>query len=74
MPKLAKADAARQLSISRTTLYKLIDQGTVSVPLDGLIDTVELIRVASTVDATRERTRTPKEQGGPISTCKMRRL
>ena len=30
MAKLTKADAARHLGISRTTLYKLIDQGKLS--------------------------------------------
>jgi excisionase family DNA binding protein len=30
MARLTKSDAARQLGISRTTLYKLIDQGRVS--------------------------------------------
>ena len=30
MAKLSKLDAARQLGISRTTLYKLIDQGRLS--------------------------------------------
>ncbi len=58
MARLTKADAARQLGISRTTLYKLIDEGKVSATPDGLIDTAELVRVASTVHATRERVRT----------------
>ncbi len=35
MAKLTKADAARQLGISCTMLYKLIDQGRVSAPPDG---------------------------------------
>jgi hypothetical protein len=59
MAKLTKADAARQLGISRTTLYKLIDQGQVSATPEGLIDTAELVRVMSTVNANRERPRTP---------------
>src|SRR5712691_2365099 len=37
MAKLTKADAARQLGIARSTLYKLIDQGKVSPTPDGLI-------------------------------------
>jgi hypothetical protein len=57
--QLTKADAARQLGISRTTLYKLIDQGKISAMPDGLIDTAELVRVMSTVNAHRERPRTP---------------
>ena len=36
MATLTKAEAARQLGISRTTLYKLIDQGTLSATPDGL--------------------------------------
>ena len=59
MARLTKADAARQLGISRTTLYKLIEQGKVSATPDGLIDTAELVRVASTVYAQTERPRTP---------------
>ena len=59
MAKLTKADAARQLGISRTTLYKLIDQGKVSATPDGLIDTAELVRVASTVHVQSARARTP---------------
>jgi hypothetical protein len=30
MARLIKADAARQLWLSRTTLHKLLDQGTLS--------------------------------------------
>ena len=59
MARLTKADAARQLGISRTTLYKLIDQGKVSATPDGLIDTAELGRVASTVHVQSARARTP---------------
>ena len=59
MAKLTKADAARQLGISRTTLYKLIDQGTLSATPEGLIDTAELGHVLSTLDVHRERPRTP---------------
>src|SRR5262249_50300541 len=56
---LTKAEAARQLGISRTTLYKLIDQGTLSATSEGLIDTAELVRVMSTVNVQRERSRIP---------------
>jgi Helix-turn-helix domain len=59
MATLTKADAARQLGISRTTLYKLIDQGKLSATPEGLIDTAELVRVMSTVNVHRERPRAP---------------
>ena len=59
MARLTKADAARQLGISRTTLYKLLDQGKLSATAEGLIDTAELVRVMSTVHTQPERTRTP---------------
>ena len=49
MAILTKAEAARQLGISRTTLYKLIDQGMLSATPEGLIDTAELGRVVSTL-------------------------
>jgi len=58
MAKLTKRDAARQLGISRTTLYKLIDQGRLSATPDGMIDETELVRVAPYVDTLREHTRT----------------
>jgi hypothetical protein len=58
MARLSKADAARQLGISRTTLYKLIDQGRVSATPDGLIDETELVRAAPYVDMLKERSRT----------------
>src|SRR5262249_5319094 len=48
MAKLTKADAARQLGIARSTLYKLIDQGKLSPTPDGMIDQAELVRVAAT--------------------------
>jgi hypothetical protein len=50
MAKLTEADAARQLGISRTTLYKLIDQGKSTATPDGLIDDAELVHagIAST--------------------------
>jgi len=58
MVTLTKAEAARQLGISRTTLYKLIDQGKLSATPEGLIDTAELVRVISTVNVHRERSHT----------------
>jgi hypothetical protein len=58
MAKLTKADAARQLGIARSTLYKLIDQGKVSPTPDGLIDQAELVRVAALVDTLTGRART----------------
>jgi hypothetical protein len=58
MARLTKADAARQLGISRTTLYKLIDQGKVSATPDGMIDQTELVRAAPYVDILKERSRT----------------
>ena len=60
MAKLTKADAARQLGIARSTLYKLIDQGKVSPTPDGLIDSTELVRVAPLVDVLHERLRTSR--------------
>ena len=69
MALLTKADAARQLGISRTTLYKLITAGTLSPTAEGLIDTAELGRVMSTLtvhpdrlDVHPERPRTPQPQ------------
>ena len=56
MPRLSKSAAARQLQISRTTLYKLIEQGALSATPDGLIDSAELVRVAPLVDSLKERT------------------
>ena len=58
MAKLTKAEAARQLGIARSTLYKIIAQGKVSATPDGMIDQTELVRVAAYVDTLRERTRT----------------
>ena len=58
MAQLTKADAARQLGIARSTLYKLIAQGKVSATPDGMIDQAELVRVAAYVDTLKERTRT----------------
>ena len=58
MARLTKADAARQLGIARSTLYKLIDQGKLSPTPDGLIDQAELVRVAAFVDTLLGRPRT----------------
>ena len=58
MARLTKADAARQLGISRTTLSKLIDQGKVSTTPEGFIDQTELVRAAPYVDTLKERSRT----------------
>src|SRR5262245_46308412 len=58
MAKLTKADAARQLGIARSTLYKLIDQGKVSPMPDGLVDQAELVRVAAYADTIKGRPRT----------------
>jgi excisionase family DNA binding protein len=62
MARLTKSDAARQLGISRTTLYKLIDQGRVSATPDGLIDETELVRAAPYVDSLKERSRTSMDK------------
>src|SRR5262249_31404661 len=56
MPRLSKSAAARHLQISRTTLYKLIEQGALSATPDGRIDSAELVRVAPLVDSLKERT------------------
>jgi hypothetical protein len=55
---LTKAEAARQLGIARSTLYKLIDQGKVSPTPDGMLDQTELVRVAAYVDSLKGRSRT----------------
>ena len=61
MAQLTKAEAARQLGIARSTLYKLIDQGKVSPTPDGLIDQAELVRVAAYVDTLTGRLRTSED-------------
>ena len=58
MATLTKADAARQLGIARSTLYKLINQGKVSPAPDGMIDQAELVRVAAYADIIKGRPRT----------------
>ena len=55
MARLTKTEAARQLGISRTTLYCLIDHGVLSQTPQGQIDETELVRVAPYVDAIKER-------------------
>src|SRR5689334_4151802 len=61
MARLTKADAARQLGISRTTLYRLIEHGVLSPTPNGRIDDTELVRVASHVDAIKERIATSSD-------------
>lgn len=58
MAPLSKADAARQLGIACSTLYKLIDQGKLSPTADGMIDQAELVRVAAYADMLKGRSRT----------------
>jgi len=55
MARLTKTEAARQLGISRTTLYRLIEHGVLSPAPHGRIDDTELVRVAPYVDAIKER-------------------
>ena len=59
MARLSKSHAARQLGISRTSLYKLIHEGRLSATPDGLVDEAELVRVAPYVDTFKERTQPP---------------
>ena len=61
MARLTKTEATRQLGISRTPLYKLIDQGKVSATPDGLIDETELGRAAPYVDILKERSRPSRD-------------
>ena len=55
MARLSKSEAARQLGISRTALYKLIEQGAMSATPAGRIESAELVRVAPLVDSLKER-------------------
>jgi outer membrane murein-binding lipoprotein Lpp len=61
MARHSKADAARYLGISRTTLYRLIQQGTLSPTPEGLIDDTELVRAAPHVDAIKARIETSSD-------------
>ena len=61
MTQLTKADAARQLGISRIILYTCIDQGQLSATPEGLIDQTELVRIAPLLDVHRERPRPPMD-------------
>ena len=67
MAKLTKTDAARQLGIARSTLYKSIDQGKVSATPDGMIDQAKLVRIATFADTLRERARTSAARRGERS-------
>ena len=59
MARLTKTEAARQLGIARSTLYKLIDQGAISPTADGMIDSTELVRAAPFVDRLKQRSQAP---------------
>jgi helix-turn-helix protein len=59
MARHSKADAARYLGISRTTLYRLIQQGTLSPTPEGLIDDTELVRAAPMWTRSRHVSRRP---------------
>jgi transposase-like protein len=61
MARLSKSEAARQLGISRTTLYRLIEHGMLSPSPNGRIDDTELVRVAPHVDAIKERIATSSD-------------
>jgi hypothetical protein len=61
MARHSKSEAARQLGISRTTLYRLIEHGLLSPAPNGHIDDTELVRVASQVDAIKERLATSSD-------------
>src|SRR5215217_4315006 len=61
MARLSKTEAARQLGISRTTLYRLIEHGRLSPTPTGHIDDTELVRVAPQVDAIKERLATSSD-------------
>ena len=61
MARLSKSEAARQLGISRTTLYRLIAHGRLSPAPNGLIDDTELVRAAPHVDTIKERIATSSD-------------
>jgi hypothetical protein len=61
MARLSKSEAARQLGISRTTLYRLIEHGRLSPAPNGRIDDTELVRVAPHVDTIKERIETSSD-------------
>jgi len=62
MARHSKSAAARQLGISRTTLYRLIEHGLLSADANGHIDDTELIRAAPQVDAIKERLATSSDR------------
>jgi hypothetical protein len=62
MATLTKAEAARQMRISRTTLYKFIHEGKVSVHPDGTVDTAELVRAVATLSNPVHRARPARVQ------------
>jgi hypothetical protein len=49
MAKLTISDAARVAGVARSTLYRAIKQGRLSVDSDGRIDTAELLRTGYTL-------------------------
>lgn len=59
MARLSKSEAARQLGISRTTLYRLIEHGMLSPAPHGLIDDTELVRVAPMLIPSRNVSQRP---------------
>src|SRR5215510_8796161 len=62
MARLTTVEAARQLGIARSTLYRLIAQGQVSPTPEGFIDSAELVRVAPYVDTLTGQTRTRRDR------------